>query len=307
MKPILSIIIVSFNSRIYLDNCLESLDKSTFKKSTEVIIIDNNSSDGTDGLIKKKYNEFLFINNRQNLGFAKANNLGIKKSAGKYILLLNPDTIIPPNTLTYMVEFMDKNPGAGVATCFVSLKNGQIDDACHRGFPSPWNSFCHFMLVSRLFPNSNIFNGYHLGYKNLHKIHEIDSCAGAFMMIRRSVGEKLKFLDEDYFWYGEDLDFCYRVKESGFKVFFVPQVKIYHYKGVTSGIKKHSETISTASFETRYQSTVVRFEVMKIFYLKHYQTGINKILTPFIFAVIDLKKWLTLIRLKKIKYYAHRF
>src|SRR3989344_4610832 len=254
MQKLLSIIIVSFNSKNYLKDCLDSLQKSTIVNKTEIIIIDNASSDGTGNFIKKHYPKVIFKKNKVNLGFAKANNIGINISQGKFVLLLNPDTIIPKNTLGFMVDFLEKKKDAGVATCLVELVDGQIDDACHRGFPTPWNSLCHFSGVSRFFPGSKFFNGYHLGFRDLDKTHEIDSCTGAFMLIKRSVGQKIKFLDEDYFWYGEDLDFCFRIKKSGFKVFFVPHVKIYHYKGVSSGIKKHSEALSTATFETRLKA-----------------------------------------------------
>lgn len=196
---------------------------------------------------------------------------------------------------------MEKNLNAAVSTCFVQLKNGEIDDACHRGFPTPWNAFCHFSGLSRLFINSTLFNGYHLGYRDLDNIHEIDSCTGAFMLIKRQVGDKINWFDENYFWYGEDLDFCFRVKKEGFKVYFVPEVKIIHFKGISSGIKKHSQNLSNASFKTKYQSQKARFAVMRIFYAKHYRKGIYGFLAPIIFFFISVKEQFTLLRLKRFR------
>lgn len=306
MKTLLSIIIVSFNSKDYLDKCLTSLNKSTFKSFTEIIIVDNASVDKTEDFIRKKYRNVSFIQNKKNNGFSKANNQGIKRARGKYILLLNPDTVIPSQTLEYMANFMDKHLDAGISTCRVELANGNIDDSCHRGFPTPWNALCHFTGISKIFPGTLLFNGYHLGYRNLDKIHPIDSCTGAFMLIRKTVGQKLSWLDEDYFWYGEDIDFCFRIKKAGFQIYFVPQVKITHYKGMSSGIKIHSEKNSTANFETKLMATKARFAVMKIFYRKHFSKEKSKYLIPLIFAGIKLKEQLTLLNLKIKNQYAHR-
>ena len=297
-KPDLSIIIVSYNSRNYLDQCLKSLSKTKLKPAPEIIVVDNCSVDGTAELMNDKYKNIRLILNKKNTGFAAANNQGIKLSNGKYVLLLNPDTIVPPDCLPYMVAFMEKNPKAAVATCYIKLADGNIDDACHRGFPTPWNAFCHFSGMSKIFPHSLLFNGYHLGYRKLGATHEIDSCTGAFMLARRSVGETINWLDEDYFWYGEDLDFCFRVKKDGYAVYFVPQVYINHFKGISSGIKKHSQNLSKATFETKYRSQKARFAVMRIFYSKHYQKGINSFLAPFIFFFISLNEKLTLLNLK---------
>ena len=297
-KPILSIVIVSYNSVKFLENCLKSILKSGLKNNYEIIVVDNASSDGTSSLMAAKFKKIKYIPNRVNLGFAKANNLGIAGSSGKYVLILNPDTIVPPRTFSFLIDFMENNPAAGVSTCLVELQNGKIDDACHRGFPTPWNAFCHFTFLSRLFPGSLFFNGYHLGYRNLEKIHQIDSCSGAFMMIRRNVGEKLGWFDEDYFWYGEDLDFCYRTKKTGFRIYFIPDVKVIHYKGISSGIKKHSRHLSTADKKIRIASTRARFEVMRIFYRKHFTGRQKKLLTFVIFGIIFILEKINLLKYK---------
>lgn len=287
----LSIIIVNFNTYEFLKNCIESIFKNVGNLDIEIIIIDNASTDALPENSKVK-----IIRNTKNVGFAVANNQGIKQAKGEYILLLNPDTLIEKKTLPEMINFMEKNPQVGVATCRVNLTGGELDDASHRGFPTPWNAFCHFSGLGKIFPKSKFLNGYHLGYCDTDTIHEIDACAGAFMLIRRSAGETVYWLDEDYFWYGEDLDFCYRAKESGWKIMFVPNVSITHYKGVSGGIKKHSQHLSTADHETRLLATRARFEVMRIFYEKHYKNKYPAWLTWLVLSGIKIKEYLSLLK-----------
>jgi GT2 family glycosyltransferase len=295
----ISIIIVNFNTAKYVLDCLFSIYNSNFpKEDLEVIVVDNASKE--ELRIKNYELRIKLIKNKQNVGFAVANNQGIKQAKGEYILLLNPDTLVEKETLTTMIDFMEKNSRVGVTTCRINLSNGELDDACHRGFPTPWRAFCQFSGLSALFPDSLLLNGYHLGYKDLDKIHEIEAVAGAFMLIRRKVGEEVGWLDEDYFWYGEDLDFCYRVKQKGWKVMFVPTVKILHYKGVSGGIKTHSKDISTADEDTRKLATRTRFEVMKIFYKKHYQKIYPKSMTWFVLGGIRIKEYISLLRLRLI-------
>lgn len=296
----LSIIIVSFNTYKFLKDCIQSILKKEGSLDFEIIVVDNASTDGTVEKLKTKNLEFRvkIIENKKNIGFAAANNQGIKQAKGDYILLLNPDTIIRHNVLSDMINFMEKNPKVGAATCRVNLTNGELDDACHRGFPTPWNAFCHFVGMGRFFPKSKLFNGYHMGFCNLDKIHEIDACAGAFMMIRRRVGEQVKWLDEEYFWYGEDLDFCFRIKLAGWKIMFVSTCQITHYKGVSGGIKEHSQHLTTADKETKLLATKARFDVMRIFYKKYYKSRYPAWLTALVFTVIKLKEYLNLLRYK---------
>lgn len=297
----LSIIIVNYNSKEFLLNCLVSIKMSSFPKNDlELIVIDNHSKD--DGLtdVKKTYPEIQLILNKENLGFARANNQGIRKSTGEYILLLNPDTILERDTLAKMVEFMNKNANVAVATCKVYLPNSELDDASHRGFPTPWRAFCYFTGISALLPKSKFLNGYHLGFADLDKPHEIDSCAGAFMMIRREVADQVSLLDEDYFWYGEDLDFCFRIKKANLKVMFYPGTSITHFKGVSSGIKKISQNISKADMKVRLESTKARFEVMRIFYRKHYINMYPKFITGLVILGISVIELFTTWKLRML-------
>jgi hypothetical protein len=281
----LSIIIVSFNTRELLLSCLESILKTVKKSSYEIIVVDNGSSDGTvDALLRTSWKNLVVIANKENLGFSKANNIGVKRAKSRYILFLNPDTLVFEGTIDGMVEFMDSQKDAGAATCFVELPNGKIDDASHRGFPTPLRAFFHLSHISDLFPKSSFFNGYHLGYQNLDKVHEIEACAGAFLMVREEAGCEIGWWDEDFFWYGEDIDFCYRLKEKGWKIYFVPDFKIIHYKGVSGGIKSISKHLSTASKQTQHRARRARFEAMRLFYNKHCRSRYPRIVN----LIVDL-------------------
>lgn len=286
----LSVIIVSYNTKNLLRECLRSLfEGNTRKMVFEVFVIDNASADDSAEMVRKEFPHVFLIQNKKNMGFSKANNKAVKKAKGTFILFLNPDTIADPRVLEEMVSFMEDHGDAGVVTCKVNLVNGQLDDACHRGFPTPWNALCYFSGLSRLFPRSKFFNGYNIGWENMTAVHEIDACAGAFMMTRREAGEKVGWWDEDYFWYGEDIDFCYRLKHKGWKIFYVPYGSIIHYKGVSGGIKETSKNISKANRETRIRATLARFSAMKIFYEKHYIHIYPKIVTWLVMQGINLK------------------
>lgn len=268
----LSIIIVNYNTKEFLKKCIFSITKNVKDVSYELIIADNNSSDNSAEMVKKEFPQIKLIVNKENVGFSKANNQGIKASReSKYVLFLNPDTIMQDQTIEEMLKFMDSHKDIGAATCKLIMPNGKIDDASHRGFPTPWNSFCHFTGLSRIYPKSLIFAGYNLGWMNLKKTHEIDVLCGAFMLVRRQAGEQVGWWDEDYFFYGEDIDFCYELKQKGWKIYYVPKVWITHYKGVSGGIKSVSKEISTASEETKRRATKWRFDAMRTFYNKHYE------------------------------------
>lgn len=244
----LSIIIVSFNTRELTIACIESILASVKKVSYEIIVVDNNSSDDSVEYLKKmagKEPKLSVIANHENAGFSKANNIGIAKSSGRYVLCLNSDTVVYEDTLDGMVKFMDDTQDAGAATCFVRLPNGKLDDSSHRGFPTPTRALFHFSGLSKL--GGRIFGGYNLKHMDLSKIHQIEALAGSFMMIRREAGNEAGWWDERYFFYGEDLDFCYTLAELGWKIYFVPDFEILHYKGVTGGIKKISQNITTAN------------------------------------------------------------
>jgi GT2 family glycosyltransferase len=268
----LSIIIVNYNALEFLRKCIVSIIENTKGVSCEIIVVDNNSSDRSSEMLRKEYPQVKLIVNKENVGFSKANNQGVKISKeSKYVLFLNPDTVIQKQTIREMLNFMNTHKDVGASTCKLVMPNGKMDDATHRGFPTPWNALCHFSGFEKLFPKNKWFTGYSLGWKNFNSTHEIDVLAGAFMLVRRIAGKEAKWWDEDYFFYGEDIDFCYILKQKGWKIYYVPSVSITHYKGVSGGIKVVSKNITTASEETKRRATKWRFEAMRIFYKKHYQ------------------------------------
>lgn len=277
----LTISIVNYNAGEYLLNCLSTIKKIESELEFDVYVVDNKSTDGSIEKAKKNFPQFNYILNKSNLGFGKAHNIVLKKAKTKYLLTLNPDTEIPSNTLKYIYNYMNENKEVGVATAKVQKEDGSLDIASHRGFPTPSASFKYFFLKDD--------SEYHLTKKDMSKIHEVDSVVGAFMFIRKSVLDLVGYFDEDYFLYGEDLDLCYRVKKAGFKVVYVPDVKVTHVKGISSGIKKHSKSGSGATDSTKGKATDSFYETMKIFYKKHYAHNYPGFFNQLIYLGIDLK------------------
>lgn len=230
----LSIIIVNYNTRNLTLNCIQSIKDSQLNYDYEILLVDNNSTDGSADAIKTSFSDVILIENMENVGFSKANNQAIKISAGRYVLLLNSDTIVNKNTLSDTILYMEKNPMVGACGCEVLLPDGSLDKACHRGFPTPQASFYYLTGISKCFPNNPSLNGYHLNYLDMKKVHEIDCLVGAFMMVRKEAIYQVGLLDEIFFMYGEDIDWCFRLKKAGWKIIYNPDVSIIHHKGASS-------------------------------------------------------------------------
>lgn len=227
----LSIITVNYNVKEFLQNLIHSIHKAALNLSYEIIIVDNASSDGSVEFITEKFPEVTLIANEKNLGFGKANNQALKIAKGNYVLLINPDAIVSEDTFTKMISFFEGHPAVGLAGCKILNPDGTLQLACRRSFPGPWTSFCKVTGLSNLFPNSRLFARYNLTYKDENESYEVDAISGSFMMMKREVYEKAGGFDEDYFMYGEDLDLCYRIQQAGYKVFYVHETQIIHYKG----------------------------------------------------------------------------
>ena len=288
-----SVITVAYNSENEMPQWAESVVASCKKYSCEMIVTDNSPTRKCEAVIKKlqkKYPNLLYKYNDANLGFSRGNNVGIKMSSGSYVLFLNPDMVVEKGTIDGMIDFLKSHPEAGSATPAVFLHDGTLDDSCHRGFPTPWRALCHFSGLSRFFPKSKIFAGYNLTYLDFSKTHEIDALAGSFLLLKRELGESLKLWDEDYFFYGEDIDFCYRIIQKGLKIYYVPEFKALHHKGISSGIKKVSKNQSKATREVRLWATNHRFRAMEIFYNKHYKKKYPFLLTGLVLIAIKIKK-----------------
>lgn len=296
----LSVITVAYNSQNEIQKWIESVSKMIKKYSFEMIISDNSPTKAVGEIVEKlkvKHPNLHYIYNDANLGFSKGNNIGVKKSVGEYLLFLNPDVIVEDGTIDGMMDYLRTHPDVGTATPAVFLPSGKLDDSCHRGFPTPWRAFCHFSGLSRRFPKSKLIAGYNMTYLNLHKPHEIDSLAGSFLPISRNLGNELKWWDEDYFFYGEDIDFCYRIKQKGLRIMYVPEYKALHYKGMSSGIKEVSKEQSQATLDTKIWATNQRFKAMELFYNKHYRKKYPWIITQLVLSAIQFKKNATLRRM----------
>ena len=251
----LSIIIVNYNVKYFLEQCLDSVLPAVKNIAAEIFVIDNNSSDDSLRYLKPLFPNVIFIENKKNTGFSKANNQAITQAQGEYVLLLNPDTVIGENALTNVCRFMDENPQAGAAGVKMMDGYGRFLPESKRGFPSPWNSFCKMSGLSKLFPYSKRFGGYHLKYLDKNHTHAVDILAGAFMIVRKEAVEKSGYLDEHFFMYGEDIDWSYRIARSGYKNYYYPE-PIIHYKGEST--KKDIKYVKHF------------YEAMLIFFNKHY-------------------------------------
>jgi len=229
--------------------------------TAEVIVVDNGSNDGTyEWLYNLNYGRNLSYTIRsiknQNTGFANGNNIGIKQSSGKYILLLNADTRVQPETFKIMLDFMEQRADVGMATCKLVKPDGSLDLAARRNFPNPWNSFLRLSRLEKLFSNGTT-KSYNITDTDPDQEMEIESLVGAFLLTRKSLLDKIGLLDEDFFMYGEDLDWCWRCKEAGFKVWYYPKTTVVHYKGESSK-------------QIPFKALKWFHDAMWIFYKKHY-------------------------------------
>lgn len=227
----LSVVIVNYNVKHFLEQCLHAVEKATKNIASEVFVVDNNSVDGSIGMLIHKFPNIKLIANKRNLGFSKANNQAIRKAQGEYVLLLNPDTVVEEDTFEKVIGFMDQRPDAGGLGVKMIDGCGRFLPESKRGLPTPWVAFYKIFGLSSLFKKSKLFGKYHLSYLNENEIHEIDVLAGAFMLLRKETLDKVGLLDEDYFMYGEDIDLSYRITKGGYKNFYYPETTIIHYKG----------------------------------------------------------------------------
>jgi N-acetylglucosaminyl-diphospho-decaprenol L-rhamnosyltransferase len=259
----LGIVIVSYNTRDLLRTCLETVHASEGKFSFKVCVVDNNSDDGSAAMVAAEFPQVHLIANADNLGYSKANNRGLRGlgypnavDAPRFALLLNSDTALGSDGLAGMLAFVEEHFDAGVAGPRLVLPDGSLDLACRRSFPSPAVSLYRFLGLSRLFPHSSRFGRYNLTYLSPDEMTEVDSVVGAFMMVRREAIRDVGLLDETFFMYGEDLDWCYRIKAAGWKVYYNPAVTVLHIKRASS---RHSA-----------RAQVEFWRAMDFFYRKHY-------------------------------------
>lgn len=227
----LSVVIVNYNVKYFLEQCLHSVQNACRSLETEIFVVDNNSVDGSIKMVKEKFPEIHLIENKDNKGFSAANNQAIRLAKGEYILLLNPDTIVEDDTLRKVVGFMDLHPDAGGLGVKMLDGKGKFLPESKRGLPTPLVSFFKVFGFSYLFPKSRLFGKYHLGFLDKDKTHVVDVLAGAFMLLRKKVLNEIGLLDESFFMYGEDIDLSYRISQAGYKNYYYPGTRIIHYKG----------------------------------------------------------------------------
>lgn len=234
MEKQLSIIIVNYNSGDYLRRCVNSV-RNTTDLDLEIFVVDNGSVDNSIALLRTEIiaNPGIFIiENHNNLGFSKANNVALPTTTGKYILFLNPDCIVNTGTLAHMLMVMEANPKAGMGGCLIRNDDGTVQATCVRSVPTPWNSLARILHLNKFFPKLKIFHGLDLGKVALPtQITDVPAISGAFMLVRRAALEQIGPLDERYFLYGEDVDWMWRFKQAGWQILFVPEVEIMHTKG----------------------------------------------------------------------------
>lgn len=264
----LGIVIVNWNTCAYLERCLTTLFASEGAFTYRVIVVDNASADDSARMVREMFPQVELIVNETNLGYPRANNIGLRllgfhdkthraPDAPRYALLLNPDTELPPDALLRMVQFMDSRPDVGAAGPKLILENGTLDKACRRGFPTPAVSFYHYSGLAKLFPDSERFGRYNMTFADPNQELEVDSVVGAYMQVRREAIEAVGLLDEVFFMYAEDIDWAYRIKQAGWKIWYYAPVVVKHIKRAAS--RKNPK----AQLEF--------WRAMLIFYRKHFR------------------------------------
>ncbi|MDC1221628.1 glycosyltransferase family 2 protein [Salibacteraceae bacterium] len=279
----LSVIIVNYNVRYYLENCLRSALKASVGLNVEIIVVDNASTDGSSEMMKDLFPAMEYMYLEKNIGFSGANNAGIKRSTGDYILLLNPDTVVQEDSFSSCLNYLDSNPNVGGLGVKMLDGSGTFLPESKRGLPTPMAAFYKIFGLSGIFPNSKAFGKYHLGYLNKNENHNVDVLSGAFLMMPRHVIEKVGYLDEDYFMYGEDIDLSYCITKAGFKNVYFSDTSIIHYKGE-----------STKKDSVNY--VFVFYRAMIIFARKHFDKGSASAFSALINIAIYFRAFIALIR-----------
>ena len=265
----LSVVIVNYNVVFFLEQCLNSVFAASKNLNVQIFVVDNNSVDGSINMLKENFSSVVLIENKENVGFSKANNQAIKRANSPYVLLLNPDTVIEEDTFDKCIDFMNSNADCGGLGLRMLDGKGNFLPESKRGFPSPSVSFYKIFGLSYLFPKSQKFGRYHLGFLSEFEVNEVDVLSGAFMLLRKVTLEKVGLLDEQFFMYGEDIDLSYRIKLGGYKNYYFPETKIIHYKGE-----------STKKSSVNY--VFVFYNAMILFAKKHFS---NKNANLFSFAI----------------------
>ncbi len=227
----ISICIVTLKACDFLRECLNSLEANPPGGSLEIIVVENHSSDGTVEMLRQDYPYVQLIENETNAGFVRPMNQAMHAASGRYVLLLNPDTVVLPGAVDSLIDFFAKNPQAGICGPKVLNRDRSLQKSCRRGEPRPVAVLSYFLGLSKLFPRSKYFGGYLMNYMDEDALHEVAGVAGSCMLVRREVIEQIGYLDERFFAYQEDADYCFQARKAGWKIYYAPQAQIIHYGG----------------------------------------------------------------------------
>ena len=249
----LSVVILSYNTREFTDGALRTVFDAAEGLDVEVFVVDNASRDGSADMVAEKFPQARLLRSERNLGFTGGNNLALRQVTGRYVLLLNSDTIVRKDTLRQLVEFMDAHPEAGAASCKILNPDGTLQLDSRRSFPTPLASLCKMSGLSRFFPNHPRIARYNLTYLDPEQITEVEVLSGSCMLVRKAAMDQVGMLDEDYFMYGEDIDWCYRIHAAGWKIYYAPITEIIHFRGGSG----HSEPLRILYHKSKAMSIFV--------------------------------------------------
>lgn len=284
----LSVVVVSYNVRYYLEQCLRSVFRALVGIPAEVWVVDNASRDGSVPYLSERFPQAHFIANSDNHGFSRANNMAIRQAQGEYVLLLNPDTLLPEDTLRRCLAYLDTHPTVGATGVRMLNPDGTFAPESRRGLPTPFTSFCKMTGLGTLFPRSRVFGKYYMRYLDIHQPAAIEVISGAFCMVRHEAFRQVGLMDEDFFMYGEDIDLSYRLLQAGWQCHYLP-CPILHYKG-------------ESTVKSSYRYVHVFYQAMLIFFNKHFGhrymlLGWIVKLAVMLRALVDLcQRWLMALR-----------
>jgi len=256
----ISVIIVSYNVKPFLEQALHSVLKALRGIPSEIFVVDNDSGDGSGLLVRERFPDVHLIRNKKNVGFAKANNQALRRVKGKKICLVNPDTLVRGDTFRVCLDYFDHHPDVGAVGCKILNPDGTLQLSCRRSFPTPWVALTKVLGLSALFPKSLLFGKYNLTFLDPDETAEVEALSGSFMMVRKQVVDDVGLLDEVFFLYGEDLDWCYRIRQKGWKIVYTPKTQIIHYKGQSTR-------------EAPFDSLRLFYRAMHLFVKKHFKKG----------------------------------
>lgn len=271
----ISLIIVSYNVSRFLEVMLQSAASASLGLDFEIIVVDNNSTDDSVEMVERSFPHVVLIKNSENVGFAAANNQALSRYRGKYACLVNPDVLLQEDTLRTMMDYMNGHPDIGASGCKILNADGSLQLACRRSIPTPLNAFFKLTGLSRIFPNNRLIGAYNMTHLDPDEAADVEAISGSFMFVRREAIDQAGFLDESFFMYGEDLDWLHRIRQSGWRIRYVPQTRVVHYKGESAR-------------KNRPRAFVEFYRAMYTYARKHQSTKGVRILTGLVHVMVTV-------------------